>query len=324
VSEELKQYWNKMLESGPKGSSFNKIIAPGFSDDDKRVVLGDLKESFENPPKLEGELEKTPDEEKAIELANWITSQIIRSLGLDPLEIPSQNVKVLSTVEIGDRDYGGEMEPLRQILKLERSDSGLVTLVRTIHEMLHMKSFGAFQTLPDNSSGLDFNARSGLAIKSRDGFQQFFWRLNEAITEYLTRAAYHFVAQERKEVFSQELASTEESKRDVGKVVDDNGEDVPTDDIYFATTESGDLDGKSFVYRKERQVFDLLVSKLYERLKSVFESEDDVREQFYIAYFSGNNRVLAQMVDGSFGKGTFRKIGETRTAKEFERVVDLM
>ncbi len=304
-----------------KESSFDRVTIPGLSDDDKKVVLADLAESFKNPPEVKGELEKTPEEKEIIVIANQVTSQIIKSLGLVPLEVPENNVKILEKIERGEKTVGGEMDAGRQIILLQRVESRLLAFARTAHEMFHMKSFGAFQVLDNDSLDVDFRARGGFVIISRDGSEEFFVRLNEAVTESLSASAVKNITESKPSVFSEEITETEVAKQGFD-AVDLYGDSVPGDEIYFARRQGDEIDGQTFVYRKERTALNMLIEKIYQSHQEMFENQSEVIDQFYRAYFSGKILEVGKLIDRTFGKGVFRRIGKAKTGEEFAAVVN--
>jgi len=80
-----------------------------------------------------------------------------------------------------------------------------------------------------------------------------------------------------------------------------------------------------FDYEEQRSIFNTLVDTLYERNKNDFKSRDEVFDMFVKAHFTGNIYELGKMIDRSFGKGTFRKIGELdKDTEEQEKFIKLL
>lgn len=66
----------------------------------------------------------------------------------------------------------------------------------------------------------------------------------------------------------------------------------------------------SYSYSQERQSLNTLVSKLFTKNHERFENEEEIMEMFEKAMLSGNILPIGRLIDTTFEKGTFRKIGE--------------
>ena len=67
---------------------------------------------------------------------------------------------------------------------------------------------------------------------------------------------------------------------------------------------------KSFVYSKERRILKKLIHKLFDRNSDDFENEQQLFGLFASSMITGNILTLGKLIDSTFSKGTFRKIGE--------------
>ncbi len=54
----------------------------------------------------------------------------------------------------------------------------------------------------------------------------------------------------------------------------------------------------------------ILVGKLFERNLEQFTNQDEVFEEFAKGMMTGNILPVGRLIERTFGKGTFRKIGE--------------
>lgn len=67
---------------------------------------------------------------------------------------------------------------------------------------------------------------------------------------------------------------------------------------------------EEFNYRAFRRRFWELLRKLYERNRGSFHSEEDIRALFIKGQFDGNIMPVARLVEKTFGKGSFRRLGD--------------
>lgn len=65
-----------------------------------------------------------------------------------------------------------------------------------------------------------------------------------------------------------------------------------------------------FHYVKERRFLKKLIGELYKRNKNDFSSEDEILALFIKGGFDGNIMPVSRLVEKTFGKGSFRKLGE--------------
>src|SRR3989338_4959424 len=84
------------------------------------------------------------------------------------------------------------------------------------------------------------------------------------------------------------------------------------------------LDPQSlYSYTNERAGFASLVELLYEKNKNEFDSYEDVFKLFSQAMFKGHLLPIARLIEKTFGKGSFRTIGQ-KTKDESPSVVDTL
>ena len=71
----------------------------------------------------------------------------------------------------------------------------------------------------------------------------------------------------------------------------------------------------SYPYHDERQQFNALVDELFERNKEDFESREQVFNLFAEATMTGKLLPIARLIEKTFGKGSFKMIGEKSADK---------
>lgn len=78
---------------------------------------------------------------------------------------------------------------------------------------------------------------------------------------------------------------------------------------------------KFFSYGEERENLNLLMDKIVEKNSGKFKNKEEVLMVFAKGMITGNILPLGRLLDRTFGKGIFRKIGEldkdTQKQKEF-------
>jgi hypothetical protein len=65
-----------------------------------------------------------------------------------------------------------------------------------------------------------------------------------------------------------------------------------------------------YSYRRPRKIYATLYDKLYAANKAEFNNADEVKDLAVKAVLTGNILPLGKLIDKTFGKGTFRAIGE--------------
>ena len=196
------------------------------------------------------------------------------------------------------------------------------------HEILHFNSFQSvdIKSNEDQETKEISERRTGLAVvgKHRDPEHEdsdyvdaYFLDINEAVTEKLTKKF-------AREYFGEfkELEKPISMRKMYTEKVDENTTDF--EDVLVSTIQKKNSLWKTTaemraVYEKERSYLDDLIRQIQTKNPERFKSEDEVFSLFARAYFSGNVLELARVIEGTFGKGYFRKIGEETGKKKTEK-----
>ena len=294
------------------------------------------------------EREKTPEEIAMISFAEKSVNALRQRNGLPPRALPPKRVKILNThhIVLDDAFHEGKLEttlvagnvPLSQIeLVTESAGKGLERFSAIQHEFVHA---GSYQALQLDSNGKLVHYRSGLDIQSRQPndsgkYTSFLAPLNEAIVEENARRI---------------LASIPENDSEVGHLAQKRAEDyrallalhqqypesVPDPTFLKNTLLSVEIrDGNLSIkysnrYPEERRTMWSLFDTICERNPRAFpgKSSGEAREELFQistkATLDGNILPLGRIINDTFGKGTFRKLGHLQSAEEVESYLGLL
>lgn len=310
-------------------SSFERVVG-NISESEKEKVLQGKEEQFDNQQfeeLLEKERGKTPIERQIIALANRETNRLRQQYGLDDFDIPAANIHVISedAWPAKKAEVGAFYTPMHQGVAMRDHPSSLSFLARAFHEMLHFKSYQALQVTTGPGAKLE-EYRTGLVVQGRDGQHTYFTNLNEAVTEEL---ATRFVLKHRYDpLFLKETRQMQTLRKQYPHAVGDKSGNLFKDDTYYAQLLEkpswreavGRLFGMperskrimtmNFTYRREREMLNTLVDRLFTQNKAAFTDREQVFDMFVGGMMRGTLLPLGRLIDSTFGKGTFRKLGE--------------
>ncbi|MEA2007342.1 MAG: hypothetical protein U9O20_04270 [Patescibacteria group bacterium] len=72
-------------------------------------------------------------------------------------------------------------------------------------------------------------------------------------------------------------------------------------------------DGKEYAgihYPKHRDVFDYVCREVLKQFPKKYSSFEEVKSEFLASHFTGRLLPIASIVEGMFGKGSFRRLGD--------------
>ena len=293
------------------------------------------------------EIEKTQEQMRIIADVNIATNEILRRYGLIDFDIPASNVHIIADEKWVKGSSNGFFNADLQAVAIREQPMNLAFMKILFHELIHFKSYGAWQVNEENGNRDVRKYRTGLSINSRDREgRAFFTALNEAVTEELTKRNARSLL--RKPEFTKEVTETERIiTTDRQRSRKSNGELLISEDTFCARQTStkewsnalwryfGTRVGlkdeiletvvTNFSYPVERKALKRLVSRLYQENQDSYDSEDAVFEIFAKAMMTGNILTLGKAIDSTFGVGTFRRIGELgNNGKDFLEYVETL
>ncbi len=291
-----------------------KRYAAHAQQDLRDVQKNFLDQTGENFPY--SERKKTEKEEIILRAIDTYTNDRLVYDGVAPISITSDHVHIvpdeavagLTTSESNRNAYAAYM-PYHQSILISESEGLVEFAVRAYHEMTHFKSFQSLQIPKDDNSQLA-DYRIGFIIRSRDMGSLYFSNLNEAITDELAK---RFLIGHVKDI--PVLREEHEAEQEKAQVLRDMGIEIKLDEVLFVES----IDEKSdntpvslsmMNYNDQRYALNTLIDKLYERNIEQFTHREDVFDIFARGANSGHIIEVARLVEHTFGKGAFRKLGE--------------
>jgi hypothetical protein len=262
---------------------------------------------------LEHELEKTEFEQTMLEKANEITSRLMRESDVEPVDIPEENIHILSEEgyqQIAEKGWAVTIPDNGSIfLRAEHVRTTPMALPLTlVHEMMHLKSHFAIKV---NDNEMPDSYRGGYKVvpsgkKEVPSSERYFVGLDEAI---VSRAEFNS-AQELLKIPSLKVVrdyfnSSEylEAKKRVAE-----REDILEEAIVWVNT-LDETDFEATAYGPQLVALDYICDEIAAKYPERFEDRGAVFKEFLKGHFSGRMLPVARLVDDVFGEGAFRVLG---------------
>lgn len=275
------------------------------------------------------EQEKRKDEldSDLIGVANTITNELLEKLGPQSFDVPERNIHILPSEFYNSlhKDSPSAVIKARQAIIVNswlKEQGPRLYAKALLHEIAHLKGYYAEELVEesgDNGKGYQRkHYRVGFMIYTRrkkgsTHVQKHvsFRGLNEAVTSLLERE------------FSEELLSravhptvrawqdkwhSDEFQKLIGRLAKENSLRPEEIDYVYENKEdlqkSKDIIGQGYI--PQMRVLEYIIK---ETAQEVEKNEDDIKNLFYKAYFDGNILTTARLVERTFGKGSFRFLG---------------
>ena len=317
-----------------KESGINRVV--GFDSGKEDEFLEYFKGKFEDNTTDVKEKEKTPEQQQLIERINHEMHDFLAQYGLDSIVVPAENVHVLDKTKFTEEELkkiqqqfgteNGFYYALKQGVAIMKdyNTSKLSFMQTLVHELLHLQGFYSYQksepegadlTLKKQNDSVSMNIRrSGFSIGTTDGKRLLFHKLNESvITELEIRFERAYMMQWPE--LESELQARDNYIEQVAKRDSVSIERVKQTVAGIKGDEVSGYKWVSYPYHKERLQFNSLVDSLYEKNKGDFESREDVFKLFAEATLNGRLLPIARLIEKTYGKGSFRMIGERSADK---------
>lgn len=233
--------------------------------------------------KIEGvEVEKSRRDLEIIDFVSKAVSDYQKRYGRKKdISIPLEKIHVLEDggtekFTEGRLSEGAHATTYGSILA-DRKESDVDFALRIFHELFHLKSYKALQiTKTKKPEDGELEAyRAGISITTRDGEKVYFQDLEEAVITMMTERFYK--------------------------------EHVLTSDLFKQEAESK---APEFSRSREKDKLEKLVEELWQNNQNQFGNKEEVLDLFIDAQVNGNLLKIGRLIEKTFGKGSFRKIGE--------------
>jgi|GEM_PF-955131 len=301
------------------------IRIAGVSPEKEGEILHEIKEQDFDVQEIDKkEREKTPEEVEIISGVLAAMPAFVRKHGGSPVPIKLEHIHIIDPDKLTDEEKASvrargwsSYSPQKQRIFLVRGkteENKLQLAHETAHEMVH---FNAFQSASFNPKEEIISVRTrGLAIKTKEGEEGrlYFRAFDEAITEELVKRF-------DKECFgsipglAEELSAREKVRADwlaerTQKGLKGNSGVVSN--FVVARGESGAdrIIPVNYSYAKERRKLKEIMEGIQKGNPEKFKTREDVFNVFEEAYFTGKKVKIARLIEKTYGKGAFRKLGE--------------
>ncbi len=273
------------------------------------------------------EREKTPEEMEIIYEVFERLPDFIREYGADQKRfISSKQVHILDETSphtkgirsFLERDTPGRYSPSSGRIEILPEGLSYVRLAHVlVHELMHVNSFFSITSKKDGE-GTEQSLRAsfrrfGVSVNEKGKTEESLFNfINEAVTEELTKRFCEKYFQDIR-LLRDSFIALKDKKKQVEFL------DSPTFSVLGELLDPQSL----YSYTNERAGFASLVELLYEKNKNEFDSYEDVFKLFSQAMFKGHLLPIARLIEKTFGKGSFRTIGQ-KTKDESPSVVDTL
>lgn len=265
------------------------------------------------------EEEKTKEKISLVNFANIETSRLMKEAGVEPFDIPLENLYIISRRLYSKTDDKGQIafaKPERYSAFFDRKffEKNLLSFgSAAIHEILHLKS----HTSKEANSGSLTLFRSGFSVYSSQKeikdkrFHLHFSGLDEAIVSETERRLNSKLLELPELKKEREWLNSEKCKEMKAEIAKKNN--IPEIDIIWCNKK-----GKFWTlgYRYQRKVFYYLCEEIQKQFSDKFKDKDDVYKLFRNTLFTGKLFEIAHFVEDTFGKGSFRVLGNMDDTKK--------
>ncbi len=280
----------------------------GLEQDRKASVEKQFKEMFLSQEAFDEEREKTPEEKEALgQILDKMPSFIKKYGGkyVSPTQI--EHVHFVSEDDLhkalDSQSTMGAYNPIAQTIYVADQNISL-NISAACHELFHLNSFQSlwFREHEGETEKTFQQRRIGFEIYGKDdGETVYFSMINEAITEELN-------IRFQKKCFSEIPVIERERERKIKAI---EGTPVLGKEMLrsiFERQEKGS-------YLLEREKLNEVISAIFDANTRKYQSRENVFDEFAKAYFTGNLLIVSKLIEKTFGKGSFRKLGEETKRK---------
>lgn len=294
------------------------------------LLLFDHQKSLEtSSPKLveklkKFEYKKSEKELALIDFANKETNELMKEADTEPYDIPANNYHIISS-ELYKKEIGGSgavtySDSQSIVVDREHFRGNPVILGSVfLHETLHLKAHTSMEVEEIVGKTKITPYRKGVRVESsqiqnRSGKSHTHFKgLEEAIVSTQEKKLLNkildlpLLKEEKKWLMSDEA---QKLKKQIAQNRGFSEDEI----VWIGKKEENFYD--SFGYLKQRQVLDYVCAEIQKEFPDLYESSDDVFKEFLKSNFTGRLLPIARLVEGTFGEGSFRILGNMTNEKE--------
>lgn len=316
------------------------VRVAGVPPEEEIKILKDVKENIFDKQKLYGpEREKTPEEVEIIKGILAHLPEFVEKYGGQPVPLRPEHIHIFEYGDLSEvqkeklKTIRGQYEHSSQLVAVvtdAEEENNLTFALRTIHELMHFSAFQSAEIVDrENKKIARYNRIEGFLIKTReDGQGQLYFNdWNEAMAEELSiRFDNEFF--DSIEPLSKSLADRAMVQNGFMKRHPDFSEGEVRRKIANCTNiqmKHGPDAGKwrctieAYRYSEERKKMNAIIKGIYEKNSEKFVSIEEVFEIFAVAYFTGKMLPVARLIEGTYGKGSFRRLGRETKAEKVKK-----
>jgi len=294
-------------------------------------VKEQIKKEYEELFYLSETKEKSEKELAIINFVNKETNELMQEVGFIPYNIPENNYIFLESniyKEIKeDKNPAAALVDSQKIIfnKEVYSNNPILFGVAAMHETMHLKGHISVEINEKNGNIKDTIYRDGFSVVSaqkhrkldeyNNGFHQHFVGLEDAIVSTVEKKAFSKIIElpilYKEKEWLTSLEATILKEQDAEKY------NIPEDEIMWIKKKEGGLIETSFFsYYAQRQVLNYVCAEIQKEFPDQYQTSDDVFKEFLKAQFTGQLLSTARLIEKTFGKGSFRTLGDMTADKE--------
>lgn len=331
------------MEKGPKVKFIPNRNVP---EKIKEIVKEKISQSFVEPNLTEEEkreleqheISKTEEELKIIDLANRKSNELLNNLGLEPIDILSENVHFVDPeynkndrkVNVRAYVYKAKGGAIFFLGGFESWNNSFSKAMHILHEFMHLKASISVAVIKKDDKNYIYDYRRyGVFLyrsDEKDGVDKMkFVGLEEAIVSLQTNKMRDSLLKDPALEGEREYMETDEAKKIIKEVAEKRG--LPEEDISLylmdETVETHPLLG---VVSREMDTFTVfpehlrflryVINEIQKEFPEKYTNFDDVFMDFLRAQFGNGFLSLGKVIEKTFGKGSFRSLGQMTAEDE--------
>jgi len=297
---------------------------PAFSPEDESALLGSIKRDlFDGHREWPGEREKTPSEMEIINAILVSLPEFIKEYGGKPLALRADHLHVIDYDNLTEDEKkrrsspGFFMSKNQEALVVCKSEnySAIKFAEVVVHELIH---FSSFQSVDYSAESRKISERTlGFAMTVTNGKnpddkpELYFHGVNEAITAELTKRF------SEKYLGSIPVLAEDINRRNEFRAEIKKGD--ATEIMVFSNTKKPDgtwrAISEDYPYADERENCWAMMQEIQEKNPDKFRDAEGVFRGFVNAYFTGRFMPVVRLLEKTYGKGFFRRLGKNTKAE---------